>query len=726
MEFTDDGGGEGRAARNKGNIKSGGLTVKQVVDKFADHPNKELKKSFSQALRAFEKVVQSFPREKQVEIFGPDTNIYYNAEIINPDTPNVINYDKKLVTLHRGGGGFFDKETGSAEEVEGRDPETGELVVKERDVSANAEILAQALEGILQDMESQGGFEVIMDAIQTLQGLDDKAALNKAMADLDAKISAEGISDNQMIVEYIMARILTILKERGVNLNPETESLVLKRLLLQNKVYRTAWGYDKIPSELQPRKMLKDLHDRDKNKVIDILNNSKDILKQAIQPIESVVHDFSVAMLAGLESLFILDNKKGIEKIKDKVRVAKEKIESEKSEEDIKILLQQMEKLKSIENISTAAEGFVFDYDGYTYKFTGNFAPINQILGIGKYEGRGTLPPLETAETPRDPREPSLAVKGRMKLGAGPAGHGINENDLIQEVMNILLKERKDLDVIYLPGGFKPPHKGHWSMIQRAAEKYPGVPIRIISGMASRDGVTLEDAEKIWNIYINKSELDDIRLINFTKDRARNPWHWIGENAPESFGVVYSEKDKQYERIVTELGGEPIVISVCQDEDRSCSLSATNFRDALNDKTFFKTFIPDHVTEEDKDTIWNILGGSEEEEIQVNIRESIFSIIEEVLEEEAVKRSCEKITGESGNCAIIDHETGKQKACYDTCSDAYGVGALEEEELDEMASMGGGAAALGAGNAKRPKDERPKLKGSIRGIKITYERRERN
>jgi hypothetical protein len=53
-----------------------------------------------------------------------------------------------------------------------------------------------------------------------------------------------------------------------------------------------------------------------------------------------------------------------------------------------------MEKLKKVENISSAAEGFVFDYDGHTYKFTGNFAPINQILGLFKY-GRKGIPPLE-------------------------------------------------------------------------------------------------------------------------------------------------------------------------------------------------------------------------------------------------------------------------------------------------------------------------------------------
>lgn len=696
MEFTeDDDDSPGRAARNKGNIKSGGLTVKQVVNKFADHPNQELKKSFSQSLRAFEKVVQSFPREKQVEIFGPDTNIYYNAEIINPDTPNVINYDKKLVTLHRGGGGFFDKETGSPEEIEGRDPETGELVVKERDISANAEILAQALEGVIQDMESQSGFEVIMDAIQTLQGLEDKTALNKAMSDLDAEISLEGISDNQMIIEYIMARIGRIIIRRGIELDPDTYNLVLKRLLLKSVAYRGAYGYSNMPAELAPRKIKADLSARDKNKIEYIFKHSNDILKQAIQPIEHIVHDFSVAMLEGLESLFILDNKKGIEKIKEKVRAAKNKIESGKNKEDIKTLLQQMEKLKSIENISTAAEGFVFDYDGYTYKFTGNFAPINQILGIGKYEGRGELPSLDES--------------------------------LISEVFDVLLREKKeDLDAIYLPGGFKPPHKGHWSMIQKAAEKYPGVPISIVTGEAPRDGVTLEHAKRIWDIYISKSGLDNVKLINFTKDGARNPWHWIGENSPVSFGIVYSEKDKQYERIVTELGGEPIEVSACQDEDQACALSATNFRDARRDKAFFKTFIPGFTSDEDKEEIWNILGGEEDEEKETNIeiQEMIYEMIEDLLNEEYSKGPCKKEDKTSGNCTV---KTSRGTSCYDSCDIAAGaIESDKEEELEEMSSSAGGAVALGAGSPNSFKDDHPKLKGAVRGIKITYERQERN
>ena len=621
MEFTDDDdSGPGRAARNKGNIKSGGLTVKQVVDKFADHPNQELKKSFSQALRAFEKVVKSFPREQQIEIFGPDTNIYYNAEIINPDTPNVINYDKKLVTLHRGGGGFFDKETGSAEEVEERDPETGELVVKERDISANAEALAQTLEGVIQDMESQNGFEVTMDAIQTLQGLEDKTALNKAISDLDINISAEGISDNQMIIEYIMARIGTIFAEDGIILKPETYDLVLKRLLLKNRVYRDVYlgPGASMPRDLAPNKILKDLHDRDKNKVINVLNNSRDILKQAIQPIENVVHDFSVAMLAGLESLFILDNKKGIEKIQQKVRAAKEKIEAGSSKENLKTFLRQMEKLKSIENISTAAEGFVFDYDGHTYKFTGNFAPINQILGIGKYEGRGTLPPLDES--------------------------------IINEVFNIILGEKDNPEIIYIPGGFKPPHKGHWNLVEAAAKEYPGVPIRIVTGEKSRDEVGFPIAKQIWDIYRERSGID-VDVINFTQAHAPNPWKWIEseKHEPKSFAIAYSNKDEGYRKIADALKAIPIEVEACQDEDASCPLSATNFRSiGLKDRNIFKSFMPAHISDEDEDKIWDVLGGSEEtgEYTADSLEEILYSIIEEILDEKAIERPCEKETNE--------------------------------------------------------------------------------
>ncbi len=396
LEFAEGGA---KAARNKTNIKSGGMNANQLADKFSF--NKSLQKSFKQALKDFEGVIKQMTRAKQEEIFGPDTNIYYNAEIINPETANVINYDSKLVSIHRGGGAEFDKETGSAVEVEIVDPETGEVITGQKDVSQHANTLADELEKVQQDL-ADNKFKIEMDAVFKLKALEDKEALNKAISDIENEISAEGISDSQMIIEYIMARILSMIRERGMDIDEDTEKLLLKRVLLSNPSYRAAYGYDKMPKELDPRKIVKGASKKDKNSAIYIIKNASEILKQAIEPIETTIHDFTVEMLKGLESLFVLDNKKETERLRKEVSKAIKAIEKSGHEGALEILQKQMNKLKSIENISTAAEGFVFDHDGWSYKFTGNFAPINQILGLFKY-GRKGIPAFEKLNEVKDP-----------------------------------------------------------------------------------------------------------------------------------------------------------------------------------------------------------------------------------------------------------------------------------------------------------------------------------
>ena len=455
LEFAEGGA---KAARNKTNIKSGGMTAGQLAKKFAF--NKDLQKSFSQALRDFEDVIKKFPRSKQEEIFGPDTNIYYNAEIINPETANVINYDSKLVSIHRGGGAEFDKTTGSPVEVEIVDPETGEVITGPKDVSRHAQSLADELDKIQQDLVDDK-FKIEMDAVFTLKALEDQEALKTALSEIESEISAEGISDSQMIIEYIMARILSMIQERGMDIDKETESKLLKRILLSNPSYRAAYGYDRMPKELDPRSIVKGASPRDKNRAIYIIKNADQILKNAIEPIESTIHQFTVEMLKGLESLFILDNKKETERLRKEVSKAIKAIETSGHEEALEILQKQMSKLKSVENISTAAEGFVFDHDGWSYKFTGNFAPINQILGLFKY-GRKGIPPLEK----------------------------------LTEAM----EEEAKRQIVLYPGRFQPMGRHHVAVFESLQEKFGEENVFIITSNKThpqKSPLTFEEKKKI-------------------------------------------------------------------------------------------------------------------------------------------------------------------------------------------------------------------------------------
>ena len=61
-----------RAARNKGNIKSGGLDAAALAAKFGGRG--ALETAFTEAFTAFEEAVGRMSIEEREEIFGPNTN----------------------------------------------------------------------------------------------------------------------------------------------------------------------------------------------------------------------------------------------------------------------------------------------------------------------------------------------------------------------------------------------------------------------------------------------------------------------------------------------------------------------------------------------------------------------------------------------------------------------------------------------------------------------------
>lgn len=688
-----------KGARNKSNIKDGGLDASDLAKKFAGRG--PLEKTFSEALAAFEEVVREMPKAQQIQIFGPNTNVYFSAEIIDPRSSNLINYDTKTLAIHRNGA-EFSRETGDPIEIEVEDPNyPGELIKTTKDVSRNAELLDSLLKDKQEEIKKRN-YGVEMDAINVLKGLEENTALEKALDELEKEISSEGISDNQTILEYVMAKISNWFVEQNMKFDEEVEKKILQKILLSDPSYRYAFGRGrKLEKEWNKNAILKEVPPEQKEDANYAIDNASNILKGAIAPIESIIHDFSVEMLKSLKSIFILDNEKELQRQRKEVEKAIKAIQASGSEEAMLILQKQMEKLKSIENISTAAEGFVFDYDGHTYKFTGNFAPMNQLLGLFKY-GRKGIPAMEKID-----------------------------ESLISKVYDIILEElgSNKLDAIYLPGGFKPPHRGHWTMVQSAADKYPNVPIYIVSGKVSREGITLEDAEKIWDIYIKESGLNNVELVKVDEPIVRtdkdgnpiikkdgstststNPWEWIKKNVPgnkTNIGIVYSEKDKNYDALAdVHLGGfedlsvTPIMVPACPDEDGSCALSATNFRQALRNRQGYENFIPEFASDRAED-ILDVLGLSKEEPENelVAMHEVIFSLIEEVIEEKETKVSKAGQERVANKIASMTR-AGECKENADQCAAiAYSYeeqGKLEEDgDLEEASTAA--SAAIGSG-----------------------------
>ncbi len=548
-----------RAARNKGNIKDGGLDAAALAQKFGGRG--ALEDAFNDAFAAFEEAVNKMSQEERVEIFGPNVNIYYNAEVQDPRAANLINYDLPTLTIHRVGHREYNRETGSA---------------TDRDVTNNAQKLSDALD-VVQGEREEGKFKVQMNAIRNLEALSDDVALNDAYDRLDSALTDAGISDNQTVGEYLVSRIAEMIDAQVPGLSDETKIAMMKRIF-KEKGSNIRNVVATIPKE-------------DEDKIAGVRNmvQNASLLKfQAIAPIEEIVHDFSVEMLKGVYSAFILDNDAEVVRLRAEVEKAIRAIEGSDSNEAIEILTKQMSKLKDVDNVSTAAEGFVFDYDDVTYKFTGNFAPVNQILGLFKY-GRGNVPPLQ-------------------KLDEQEGGR----------------------TVAVVPGAFKPPHKGHMQMVQHYADLADRVVV-MISPLArktpSGKDISFDVSKKIWNIYLRDAGLEDkVTVVRSPVNSPVSATYQFVENSDDKPELAQpgdtvipgcSTKGGDEDRFKANFekyAREGVTIS----DPLSCAfvappeaLSARDFRAALDDGAGLERFIPQGV---DPDDVLDVLGVEREPE----------------------------------------------------------------------------------------------------------------
>lgn len=589
--------GVAKAARNKGNIKTGGMSARELASKFADRGN--LTKAFVEAFKAWEDVASSMPYEQQIDIFGPDANIFYNAEIQDPRNANVINYDTKNLVIHRTGHAKFDKMTGNVTDIDVRDN-------------------WEKLNSYLRDGVSGGeDYSVLGNALVKLKALDDGEILKRAVSNLEAVIDEVGLSDNNNIGEYIVARLDSMLSNTGFS--EETKKEVIRRILkTKDSSLRTV--YKTIPAEnVEQRELAKNII------------NDKSILMKAVKPLEEIVHDFSVEVLRAFQSAFILDQGKEVDRLKGEVGDAIRAIESSENVEAMEILKKQMQKLKSLDNVSTAAEGFVFEYDGQTYKFTGNFAPINQILGLFKY-GRGNVPAMAP----------------------------IKEED-----------DNRGLNIAILPGAFKPPHVGHLMSARYFLDKVGVDKVVVLISPKSRSSsddsieITADQSKKIWDIFTSRDKDIEVRIAQSVSP-VKETYDFMHIMEPgDTLFLGKSEKDVEDTRFdkaqeysdKNNLGVTVKSVLTPTIEEFGGPLSATVLRDAVakNEPDIIFKAMPSDLPSNELENIWNILTTKQEEQNPFLSLEYLLSSLDEAL------KSVDESSMAAGAVAGASGKVGREK-----------------------------------------------------------------
>jgi len=347
--------GEVRFARNKGNIKSGGLSAADVAAKWADKP--AVSKAFTMAYKIMQNAIGTLDPETTKSIFGPNGNIWYSAEVLSTDNPNTINYDRNVLVFHKSGVVY--DQNGNPTEV---------------DTSQNFNLLVSQVER-LQKAVADSGWNIMGPILVPLQKLANQEPLKKATTKLQALQSQHGLSDNHKIRDFLKA---TIIKGSLSRLDSDLIKFMAD-LIVDNNMS----GNEKrkiLQSKVSDKTTFKTL--------VDLLMNRNQLLSGAIVPIEMIVHDFAVDLLSGVQSMIALHPNEEVRRLKSATDDAIQKIKQSGNREFIDTLNKQLSKLQSVDRVTSSMEGITFRFKGHTYKFTGAFNPINQILGLVRY-GRG-------------------------------------------------------------------------------------------------------------------------------------------------------------------------------------------------------------------------------------------------------------------------------------------------------------------------------------------------
>ena len=598
--------GKARAARNKGDMAKGGMDFALLAAReFKGGP--EVRKVYLDAFRAYSKALGTLSDKELASIFGENGEIFYNTEIQGPSASNVVNYDANVLSIHPTGHKKYNKETNQLELV---------------DTSTNSAALDKVIDRFEEELQDED-FKVRRTAALKLNKLDSDYDLNIALN----KMEKAGFSGNMTIEEYLEANILEYLNQKLAYLADNIKQSVVDRILRKEG----ALGIPQITKGMPPG---------EKKKISAFIKYGPALVKKYTYPLEDAIHDFSVELLRGLQSAYILDNEAQVDNLKREVADAIKTLRDYSgpgAEQAHEILFQQLKKLKHHDNVNTAVEGFVFQIGDQVYKFTGNFAPVNQLLGLFRY-GRGEIPALkgqnldESKHNPRVPRKKGQKAKSKkhsdLYTDEDPKGtiHGLKfatVEDAEKSVNKIKRSGRshahkvqaavameqrakaagkksaaavyrkyinsvKKIDevekyfdypsaqelppitnepsnpedkkyLVIIPGGFKPPHLGHYNLVKSYLD-HPSVErVAIVIGDSQRTdskgdiSIGYDESVRTWKEY-GISEGPNVTLI-----RARKRQNKKGEDYENPMADAY---DLVQEIDVNELKQANMVVAM--------------------------------------------------------------------------------------------------------------------------------------------------------------------
>jgi len=353
MTFKD---GEVKFARNKTERKNP-LSVQGLQAKFANRGS--ISAAFGEAGTDLEAAFAKVNPEQLQNIFQ-NGKVFANMEIIYPDTKNVIAYEVAVLQFH------------NLVEYD----ENGNVVQTDLD---GGNVVQKAVTDANADMQKTFNLippqKIKVGAVENFQDYQD-ALFNE----LDQLRDMYKLKDTDPISTYHKAWWRDVIKDKAAKVGYEIPDEIIDQLV-------TRWSFnDKSNSIVNIKKQI------DNPEFVEWVNmfDKKDFKlyqKQNIEPFESIFLKLGAEIMKNASNFLAANPNKAVQAIRKEIAQIIRELRSTGDIGQMDLLKGQLERIKRLGGFEkiVPVEGIVFTYGGNTYKLTGAFAPINQILGTLKY-----------------------------------------------------------------------------------------------------------------------------------------------------------------------------------------------------------------------------------------------------------------------------------------------------------------------------------------------------
>jgi len=167
--------------------------------------------------------------------------------------------------------------------------------------------------------------------------------------------------------------------------------------------------------------------------------------------------------------------------------------------------------------------------------------------------------------------------------------------------------ESRSERIALLPGGFKPPTKGHFNALRYLLDDADkGI---VFIGGKAREGITPEQSEKIWNIYAKY--FDKPVQVVYVPNPVRAVYDFADENLDKTLLVGAGAKDedvKRYAYFQNNIEKYPFV-NVIKIPMQEGGISGSETRKMIQQDVdeSLDYFVPEEISIEDRDQIKAIL-----------------------------------------------------------------------------------------------------------------------